>query len=72
MLFDKKAMIMAAGGLALTAVAVVAVGLMVRKQTNKLRANMRSVSQGIYKFGTALQLLSGADAEDDCERSVCC
>ncbi len=72
MLFDKKAMIMAAGGLALTAVAVVAVGLMVHKQTNKLRANMRSVSRGIYKFGTALQLLSGADAEDDCENCVVC
>ncbi len=72
MLFDKKAMIMAAGGLALTAVAVVAVGLMVHKQTNKLRANMRSVSRGIYKFGTALQLLSGADAEDDCENCVAC
>ena len=72
MLFDKKAMIMAAGGLALTAVAVVAVGLMVRKQTNKLRANMRSVSRGIYKFGSALQLLSGAEEEDDCENCVAC
>lgn len=58
--------------LMLAAVAVVATGLMIRKQTSKLRSNMRSVSRGIYKFGSALQLLSGADDEDDCERSVCC
>lgn len=72
MLFDKKTMIMAAGGLALMAVATVAVGVMVHKQTNKIRANMRSVSRGIYNFGTALQLLSGAGAEDDCENCVVC
>ncbi len=53
-------------------VAVVAAGLMVRKQANKLRANMRSVSRGVYNFGTALQLLSGAHAEDACEESGCC
>jgi hypothetical protein len=34
---------------------------------------MHSLSRGVYNFGTALQLLSGADAaEDDCERSNCC
>ncbi len=71
-MFDKRLLMLAIGGLALTAVAVVGAGLMVRKQTNKLRANMRSVSHGIYKFGTALQLLSGVDTEDDGERCVSC
>lgn len=74
-MFNKNMWMLAIGGLAVTAVAmvmVVAAGLMIRKQTNKLRANMRSVSQGIYKFGSALQLLSGVDAEDDCERCVTC
>ena len=72
-MFDRRFLMMAVGGIALAVVAVVAAGLMVRKQTNKLRANMRSVSRGVYNFGTALQLLSGADAaEDDCERSNCC
>lgn len=73
MLFDKKTMIMAMGGLVLMAVATVAVGVMVHRQTNKIRANMRSVSRGIYNFGSALQLLSGAaGAEDDCENCVAC
>ena len=74
-MFGKNMWMLAIGGLAVAAVATVAVvaaGLMIRKQTNKLRSNMRAVSQGIYKFGTALQLLSGADAEDDCERCVTC
>ena len=71
-MFDRRFLMLAVGGIALAVVAVVAAGLMVRKQTNKLRANMRSVSHGIYKFGTALQLLSGVDTEDDCERSGCC
>ena len=74
-MFGKNMWIPVIGGLAMAALAagaVVIAGLMIRKQTCKLRSNMRSVSQGIYKFGTALQLLSGADAEDDCERSVCC
>ncbi len=71
-MFDRKTLMLAAGGLALLAVTVVAVGLMVRKQANKLRSNMRSVSHGIYKFGTALQLLSGVDTEDDCERCMTC
>ena len=73
MLFDKKTMIMAMGGLVLMAVTTVAVGVMVHRQTNKIRANMRSVSRGIYNFGSALQLLSGAaGAEDDCETCVAC
>ncbi len=71
-MFDRRFLMLAVGGIALAVVAVVAAGLMVRKQTNKLRANMRSVSHGIYKFGTALQLLSGVDSEDDCERCVTC
>ena len=71
-MFHNKMILLAAGGIALTAVAVVVAGLAVRKQTNKLRANMRSLSRGVYKFGTALQLLSGADAEDACENGTCC
>ena len=72
-MFDRRFLMMAVGGIALAVVAVVAAGLMVRKQANKLRANMHSLSRSVYNFGTALQLLSGADAaEDDCERSNCC
>lgn len=74
-MMNKNVLLLALGGLAVAAIASIAVlaaGLMVRRQTNKLRSNMRSVSQGIYKFGTALQLLSGADAEDDCENLGCC
>lgn len=74
-MFNKNILMLAIGGLvmaAVAAIAVVAAGLMVRKQTNKLRSNIHSVSRGLYKFGTALQLLSGADAEDDCERCMTC
>jgi hypothetical protein len=71
-MFHNKMILLAAGGIVLTAVAVVVAGLAVRKQTNKLRANMRSLSRGVYNFGTALQLLSGADAEDACENGTCC
>ena len=71
-MFHNKMILLAAGGIALTAIAVVTAGLIVRKQTSKLRANMRSVSRGVYNFGTALQLLSGADAEDACENGSCC
>ncbi len=71
-MFDRRFMMLAVGGIALIAVAAVAAILTVRKQANKLRANMRSVSRGVYNFGTALQLLSGANAEDACEESGCC
>ena len=71
-MFDRRLWVLALGGIALTAVAAVAAILTVRKQTNKLRANMRSVSRSVYNFGTALQLLSGADAEDACENGTCC
>lgn len=71
-MFDKKTLLFALGGLVMTAVAVIAVGLTVRKQTNKLRQHIRTVSRGVYNFGSALQLLSGAGGEDDCEScSVC-
>ena len=66
-MFDKKMLYLAVGGVAILAVAMVAAGLMVRKQANKLKRNVRTVSRGIYNFGTALQLLSGAAAEEDCE-----
>ena len=66
---DKKMMIMAAGGLALTAVTVVSVGLIMYKQTKRIRNNMRCIGKGLYQFGSALQLLSGTDCEDDTE---CC
>ncbi len=71
-MFDKKTWMMAAGGLVLAAIAVTAVGVIVHRQTVKIRANMRSVSRGLYKFGSALQLLSGADCEDDTENCVIC
>lgn len=68
-MFHKNIWMLAVGGLAVAAVAMIgilAAGLTVRKQANKLRANMRQVSRGVYNFGTALQLLSGAQAEDEC------
>ena len=68
-MFDKKMLYLAVGGMAILAVSMVAAGLMVRKQANKLKRNVRTVSRGIYNFGTALQLLSGVDTEDECE---CC
>ena len=66
-MFDRKTLILAIGGIALAGIAVAAAGLMVRKQTNKLRNNIRTVSRGVYNFGTALQLLSGAADEQECE-----
>ena len=74
-MFHKNMWMLALGGLAVAAVAMVgalAAALTIRKQANKLRANMRSLSRGVYNFGTALQLLSGAHAEDACEESGCC
>lgn len=71
-MFDKRTMIMAMGGLALTAVAVVAAGAIVHRQSAKIRANMQAISRGLYHFGSALQLLSGAGAEDDAENCVMC
>ena len=66
-MFDKKMLYLAVGGMALVAVATVTAGLMVRKQANRLKRNIRTVSRGVYNFGTALQLLSGAAAEEECE-----
>ena len=71
-MLDKKMLYLAVGGMALVAVATVTAGLIVRKQANKLRRNVRTISRGVYNFGTALQLLSGAAAEEECEGSVCC
>ena len=75
-MFHKNLWVPTLGVIAVVAVAMIgalAAILTVRKQANKLRANMRSVSRGVYNFGTALQLLSGADAaEDDCENGTCC
>ena len=71
-MFDKKMLYLAVGGVAILAVAMVAAGLMVHKQANKLKRNVRTVSRGIYNFGTALQLLSGAAAEEDCESCASC
>jgi hypothetical protein len=75
-MFQKNVWMIALGGIAIAVVAMIgalAAALTIRKQASKLRANMRSVSRGVYNFGTALQLLSGADAaEDDCEISTCC
>ena len=71
-MFDKKMLYLAVGGVAILAVAMVAAGLMVHKQANKLKRNVRTVSRGIYNFGTALQLLSGAAAEEDCDSCASC
>lgn len=74
-MFHKNLWMLMLGGIGVTLVAMIGVliaGLTIRKQANKLRANMRSVSRGVYNFGTALQLLSGANAEDACEESGCC
>ena len=71
-MFDKKMLYLAVGGMALVAVATVTAGLMVRKQANKLKRNIRTVSRGVYNFGTALQLLSGAAAEEDCDSCATC
>lgn len=71
-MFDKKMLYLAVGGVAILAVSMVAAGLMVRKQANKLKRNVRTVSRGIYNFGTALQLLSGAAAEEECESCASC
>ena len=68
-MFHKNMWMIALGGLAVAVVAMVgalAAALTIRKQANKLRSNMRQVSRGVYNFGTALQLLSGAQAEDEC------
>ena len=71
-MFDKKMLYLAVGGMALVAVATVTAGLIVRKQANKLKRNIRTVSRGVYNFGTALQLLSGAAAEEECESCATC
>ena len=74
-MFHKNMWMIALGGLAVAVVAMVgalAAALTIRKQANKLRSNMRQVSRGVYNFGTALQLLSGAADEQECEGSVCC
>ena len=71
-MFDKKMLYLAVGSVAILAVAMVAAGLMVHKQANKLKRNVRTVSRGIYNFGTALQLLSGAAAEEECESCASC
>lgn len=68
-MLHKNMWMVALGGLAVAAVAMVGVlaaAFTVRKQASRLRSNMRQVSRGVYNFGTALQLLSGADAEDEC------
>ena len=71
-MLDKKILYLAVGGVALVAVATITAGLMVRKQANKLKRNIRTVSRGVYNFGTALQLLSGAAAEEECESCATC
>ena len=68
-MLNRNMLYLALGGLALTGVMAVVVGVTVHRQTTKLKSNIRTVSRGIYNFGTALQLLSGAATEDECE---CC
>lgn len=63
---------MVIGGVALAAVAITVAGVMINKQTARIRRNMRSVSRGLYNFGSALRLLSGAECADDCEMYEAC
>ena len=71
-MFDRKILYLAIGGMALMGMTAVIVGVTVHKQTNKLKNNIRTVSRGIYNFGTALQLLSGAATEEECDSCVTC
>ena len=71
-MFDRKILYLALGGLALMGVMAVAIGVTVHRQTTKLKRNIRTVSRGVYNFGTALQLLSGAAAEEDCDSCATC
>ncbi len=71
-MFDRRLLFLAIGGLALVGILALAAALTVRRQMGKLRNNIRTVSRGVYNFGTALQLLSGAAEEEDCERCTTC
>lgn len=71
-MFDKKGIIMVMGGVALAAVAVTVAGVMINRQTARIRSNVQSIGRGMYNFGSALQLLSGVGCAEDCERSEVC
>ncbi len=71
-MFDKKGLIMVAGGITVAAVAVAVAGVMISRQTSRIRGNMRAISRGMYNVGSALQLLSGAQSADECERYEVC
>ena len=71
-MFDKKMMVLVIGGVATMGMLMLLAFITIRKQTNKLRNNMRTVSRGIYNFGTALQLLSGAASEEECDSCATC
>ena len=71
-MFDKKMMVLGIGGVATMGMFMLLAFITIRKQTNKLRNNMRTVSRGIYNFGTALQLLSGAASEEECDSCASC
>ena len=71
-MFDKKMMVLVIGGVATMGMLMLLAFITIRKQTNKLRNNMRTVSRGIYNFGTALQLLSGAASDEECDSCATC
>ena len=71
-MLDKKSVIMVMGGVAVAAAAVAVAGVMINRQTARIRNNVRAISRGMYNFGSALQLLSGAQSADECERYEAC
>ena len=71
-MLDKKSVIMVMGGVAVAAVAVAVAGVMINRHTARIRNNVRAISRGMYNFGSALQLLSGAQSADECERYEAC
>ena len=66
-MFPRKSLIMVAGGVVLTAAAIAAAGIVIGRQAERIRNNVHAFSRGMYNVGSALQLLSGAQPEADCD-----
>ena len=71
-MLDKKSLLVVAGGVTVAALAVAVAGMMVSKQTSRIKTNVRAISRSMYNFGSALQLLSGAQSAEECERYEAC
>lgn len=67
-MLDKKGLLVVAGGVTVAAVAVAVAGMMITRQTSRIKSNVRAISRGMYNVGSALQLLSGAQSAEECER----